>query len=158
MCKEANMKTRLRVVEIDSAAKNYEMLLEQITSIEGGCFKRLAFGKDDIRLSDHVICCMNGKEVAGYILTQNWFSDDEIYIGSLAVRTKFRNRGIAKKLLKHAMTTSPSAKKLLLHVSKANTKATNLYKSVGFKLVQDIKDYYGDNVPASYLELNIGAS
>lgn len=76
----------------------------------------------------------------------NWSikNDDDIaVIHLLAVNPKYRNRGIAKELLKYIIENI-NKKAIHLDVMKGNVAAFNLYKSLGFKYIGEYEVYYED--------------
>lgn len=61
-------------------------------------------------------------------------SDDEYYLDTLMTLPKYRGMGVAKSLIKDAKDKSSSlGKPLGLLCDQDNSKAGNLYKSIGFK-------------------------
>jgi len=75
-----------------------------------------------------------------------WVILDEAHIGTLAVRPGYRGRGVARRLLAHALLKSAQAgaTHAFLEVRESNQAAQNLYKKFGFVRVGVRKGYYQD--------------
>lgn len=60
------------------------------------------------------------------------------YLSNVAVRERFRRRGVAKKLIAkaEAQARSWSCRAIALHCDYNNTRAIDLYKSLGFKCIK----------------------
>lgn len=73
-----------------------------------------------------------------------WFIMDECHIVNIAVHKDYRNKGIAKELVKEAINECKKRhiKGLTLEVREGNLKALNLYESLGFKKAGLRKNYY----------------
>lgn len=77
--------------------------------------------------------------VAGYIL---WLERKKYYrLYSLAISSKFQNRGLAKKLLEYSFENLKD-KNFSLEVKVSNESAINLYKKFDFKINKNLEDYY----------------
>lgn len=97
------------------------------------------------------ICCVAewnepGKKlkIIGAIVL--WLVVDEVHVSTLAVHPDYRHRGIAQRLLAHALMLSAQAgvNQALLEVRASNLAAQNLYRKFGFKVVGIRKGYYED--------------
>ena len=93
-------------------------------------------------------------ELLGYILVLNRKLSARIY--SLAINPDFQRRGVAKTLVKRALTESIVNQlfKVNLETRVTNVKALNLYKSLGFQEKHIRSKYYGDNEDACCMEWN----
>ncbi len=80
--------------------------------------------------------------VAGYIGLKH--TADELHIVNTAVRPESRRGGLARRLLRAALTEHPDALKVHLEVRPSNTPARALYESMGFSVVGRRPGYYGD--------------
>ena len=80
--------------------------------------------------------------VAGYIGLKH--TADELHIVNIAVRPESRRGGLARRLLRAALTEHPDALKVHLEVRPSNTPARALYESMGFSVVGRRPGYYGD--------------
>lgn len=71
---------------------------------------------------------------------------------SIAIKPKYRKKGFATKLLKESMAAMirQGVNELFLEVRVSNDAAVNLYKSVGFEVLKEIRHYYRD-FEAAYL-------
>ncbi len=105
--------------------------------------------------SDLLVADVGGK-VVGYIAIMS-LSREEAKIISFAVRKKFRRKGIGKRLLKAAIERcrERGKKKILLEVRVSNFIAQNLYKKMGFKIIDIIPNYYTDGEDAYLMALDI---
>ena len=80
------------------------------------------------------------KMVAGYIGIEHIL--DEVHIVNLAVHPAYRRRGIAMTLVRSVLK---SAKSFFLEVRKSNVAAIKLYEKMGFRVIDERKNYYADN-------------
>jgi len=69
---------------------------------------------------------------------------------SIAVKPAYRRKGIAKRLLKESITAmiNQGATELFLEVRESNTAAVNLYKTMEYEIVKEIRHYYRDHESA----------
>lgn len=79
-------------------------------------------------------------EVVGFIIS--FLSNDNPYISVLTVKQKFQQRGIARKLLNHALEYWKAYDYIYIHVDHERKEAFELYKSVGFEIKELRKDDY----------------
>ncbi|MCC6025323.1 MAG: ribosomal protein S18-alanine N-acetyltransferase [Desulfurococcaceae archaeon] len=83
-----------------------------------------------------------GGEVVGYVLAT--IQGDTCHVDSIAVREKWRRRGIGAELLKRALSEcrSRGAKRAALEVAVDNEPALRLYSKLGFRVKEVIPKYY----------------
>lgn len=76
-----------------------------------------------------------------------WFMVDECHITSIAVREKWRGRGVGELLLIGAieLAMANGSRVVTLEVRVSNLVAQSLYQKYGFKTVGTRKGYYTDN-------------
>jgi ribosomal-protein-alanine N-acetyltransferase len=76
-----------------------------------------------------------------------WLIIDEVHIGTLAVHSDHRRKGIATRLLETGLrfAAENGATTATLEVRRSNTPAQALYRQFGFDLVGRRKAYYHDN-------------
>jgi ribosomal-protein-alanine N-acetyltransferase len=76
-----------------------------------------------------------------------WLIIDEAHIATIAIDKKYRQKGIAKALLAHALLSVQREGAIcsLLEVRRSNESALGLYQSLGFYQVGTRKGYYSDN-------------
>lgn len=90
-------------------------------------------------------------EILGYCA----FSDEGevIHIKSIAVHPNYRNRGIAKALIREVIKLN---KDIYLEVRVSNEIALKLYESLGFKRMAQIKKFYsnGEDAYRYFLKCN----
>ena len=78
----------------------------------------------------------------GYVL--GWWLVDELEVHAVGVLPDARRRGVARRLLEHAIATSAAGggRRLLLEVARGNTAARRLYDSLGFVVFNVRPGYY----------------
>ncbi|MGB5791985.1 GNAT family N-acetyltransferase [Poseidonibacter sp.] len=83
------------------------------------------------------------KKIVGYIL---WLERKKYFrLYSLAISSKYQNKGLAKKLLNFSFKKlEKSNKSFSLEVKHSNKNAIKLYENFGFKITKVLKDYYKD--------------
>merc|ERR1711964_890215 len=88
------------------------------------------------------VMLVDGK-IAGVVITHQ--EQGFIGIHYLGVSTNHRRKGLARKLMQHAIQAlgSNRAQKFQLHV-RVNNPAQHLYTSLGFKAVETHKNYYSE--------------
>ncbi|MEM0351210.1 MAG: ribosomal protein S18-alanine N-acetyltransferase [Archaeoglobaceae archaeon] len=105
--------------------------------------------------SDLLVADIGGK-VVGYVVTMEV---DKVTgkIVSIAVRKDFRGRGIGEALLRKAIERLRSRGKtrITLEVRVSNKPAQELYKKLGFKIMDTIPSYYSDGEDAYYMVLSL---
>jgi ribosomal-protein-alanine N-acetyltransferase len=76
-----------------------------------------------------------------------WLILDEAHIGTIAIGSKFRRQGLAKRLLKEGLLMSyeKGARTSFLEVRRSNLAAQELYKQFGFTIEGIRPHYYKDN-------------
>jgi ribosomal-protein-alanine N-acetyltransferase len=81
-------------------------------------------------------------EAAGYCAF--WLVVDELHLNNLAVRPRFRRRGIAGALVNHALGLGRDrgARRAMLEVRASNGAARALYARMGFREVSVRRAYY----------------
>lgn len=86
---------------------------------------------------------ISSEKSVGYILYNlvMYHSKYEFTIVSLGILKEYRGKGYGKKLLQYVVDLFPE-KNIALNVRATNITAQNLYKSVGFQLVNIDKNYY----------------
>lgn len=90
-------------------------------------------------------------EIAGFLNVR--FVLDECAVNNIAVKEKFRRKGIANKLLTELIDYSKERKVsfINLEVRLSNEKAISLYKSFGFKTVGIRKNFYEKPTEDAYI-------
>jgi ribosomal protein S18 acetylase RimI-like enzyme len=78
--------------------------------------------------------------------------DDSLFISKVYVRSKYRNMGVARRLLRRALSENPKTRKIWLTVNKGNQGAIEAYKRMGFTIEKEIvTDIGGGFVMDDYL-------
>ena len=100
----------------------------------------------DLICTEGAMCfsAVDGEEVVAYVLGRLIPPEGEIY--RVAVREKYRRRGIAYRLLDYAMKTSRGSglESTFLEVRSRNLPAIKLYTAYGFTQIGVRKNYYKD--------------
>lgn len=92
-------------------------------------------------LATYLVAKIN-KKVVGYI--GSWMVIDECHITNIAVHSRYRRKGIAKKLVNELLhyCNEHGISYILLEVRLNNISAQKLYESFGFQLDGVRKSYY----------------
>lgn len=92
--------------------------------------------------------------IVGFIGT--WLLADEGHITNVAITPEKRGKGYGKALILHAIKSlrEKKASYIILEVRISNEKAVNLYKSLGFRVIQLRKGYYVDSNEDAYVMIN----
>ncbi len=94
--------------------------------------------------SFYLIASTNGR-IVGYI--GSWLVDNRLHITNLAIDKRYRNKGIATKLLGKVLSLA-SLKGITictLEVRISNYRAVRLYEKLGFEIDSISENYYKDN-------------
>jgi ribosomal-protein-alanine N-acetyltransferase len=119
---------------------------EILTKIHAECFPRYwnrqAFTDFFTVQNTFAILVNEGEEEIAMMVYRVAFEQADVL--TLAVRSAFRGRGIAKKLLENLLLhcAELGAKKLILEVEVGNNPAIKLYENAGFKHIGRRKLYY----------------
>jgi ribosomal-protein-alanine N-acetyltransferase len=83
-----------------------------------------------------------GGEIVGYVLAVTY--RDTCHIASIAVREKWRRRGLGKELVSRVLSECKfkGARRAVLEVSVDNEPAIKLYVKLGFRVKEVIPRYY----------------
>ncbi|MBD3367661.1 MAG: ribosomal-protein-alanine N-acetyltransferase [Candidatus Eisenbacteria bacterium] len=83
--------------------------------------------------------------VVGYLVS--WVVEDELHIGNLAVAPAHQGRGIARRMVEHALgdAAGRGVTWAALEVRRSNVRAQRLYASFGFSRVGVRRRYYSDD-------------
>ena len=73
-----------------------------------------------------------------------WLVFDEIHINNVAVRPRFRGRGIGTALMRHVLAEAKrlGARRATLEVRSSNADARRLYQRLGFYVAATRRNYY----------------
>jgi len=139
-------------VVIKPANKKY---LNTLYKIERECFTIEAFTKEqiDFLLDDPnsvSLAAFIDNEIAGFIigLIYDWGREKIGHVVTLDVALKHRRKGVGMKLLKYLELKfkEKSVDSCYLEVRADNEAAQQLYRSLGYKQVRILKDYYGRGI------------
>ncbi|WP_152538373.1 GNAT family N-acetyltransferase [Aquimarina megaterium] len=150
---EKQMKISIRKVTLSE--------LEAIYKIEEKVFSPMNYPLFVIRqyydlFSDYFLVAENEeKEIAGYILGGINPKEKDGWILALATEKKFRKQGIGLKLI------STVIKKInelditsILLTTEPNTPAVDFYKKLGFEIIKNESNYFGDHSGRVIMQLN----
>jgi len=121
--------------------------LDDVLKIENECFKpEERFSRSVfhwyLQLKPIFYLAECSGEIVGYVLAV--IREDTCHVDSLAVREKWRGRGVGADLLNRAMSECKSlgARKVVLEVAVNNKSALRLYLKLGFRVKEVIPGYY----------------
>lgn len=83
----------------------------------------------------------DGNNIISYVIVQRLY--EVLDIINVFTEEKYRKHGYATKILEYILTET-DAHKIMLEVNENNIVAINLYKRLGFKIINTRKDYYKD--------------
>ncbi|AXY03107.1 N-acetyltransferase [Vibrio alfacsensis] len=93
------------------------------------------------------------QDVAGYVLLTPSLEQHAYWILSLAVATKYRGQGIARLLVEDAISQVEVGSSVKLTVDPNNAPAYQLYCSMGFSVIEEEDNYFGDGEPRLVMQL-----
>ncbi|EJB1796632.1 GNAT family N-acetyltransferase [Vibrio parahaemolyticus] len=91
-----------------------------------------------------LLVAKEGEAVAGYVLLTTSNVAKHYWIMSLAVNSEFRGRGIARLLVERVMAPLAEGSSVKLTVDPLNQPALSLYQSMGFTILEEEANYFGD--------------
>lgn len=143
----------MRFLEIKANDKKY---IDQIINIEKEAFG-LSGGVDEWILKPivrygKVFVLVIENEVIGIAEYIRNFDGDEIFLYGFSIKKEYRKCGYGKKLLEESIEVfrKNEIKKIGLTVSLENIEAIELYKKMGFKMEEILKDEYGKGIDRLY--------
>lgn len=144
-----------------------EHVLPQIKQCEKKCFpsnEALNFELELKKVNVHVAVILHGdflsstrQQLVAYLLFSHPRAGSTILLHKVCVVKDYRSQGIAKLALQREIERlrRQSSSEIRLWVHKTNTAATELYKSVGFRIVKEIGDYYGPGRAGAQMSLSL---
>ncbi len=148
----------LRITELLSSDIPDVTAIEQYSNPEP--WTRESFLEELLRPHSHLLVArvpaVSGEMVAGYLCF--WLVADEVQILNIAVHRAYRRQGIGRALLVHCLHCGSGKKtrKAVLEVRSSNVVAQHLYRSLGFQVVGQRRDYYeGVGEHAVLMELSM---
>ena len=126
--------------------------LKEIYILETMIFKDEAWTKE--MLKTELLNAENSKtliieeygKILGYVISRSFF--EEYYILNLGVFPPRQKEGIGTMLLSSFLKSIKNSSSVFLEVKKSNLKAIELYKTIGFKVFDQRKNYYKDGSSA----------
>ena len=126
--------------------------LKEIYILETMIFKDEAWTKE--MLKTELLNAENSKtliieeygKILGYVISRSFF--EEYYILNLGVFPPRQKEGIGTILLRSFLNSIKNSSSVFLEVKKSNFHAIKLYKSSGFKIFGERKNYYKDGSSA----------
>ncbi|OQY40743.1 MAG: GNAT family N-acetyltransferase [Fusobacteriia bacterium 4572_74] len=144
----------MEFLEIEAKDKKY---IKQIIEIEKEAFG-LNGGVDEWILKPmirygKVFVLVIENNVIGIAEYMRDFDGDEIFLYGFSIKKEYRKCGYGKKLLEESIKVfrENKIKKIGLTVSLENKEAIKLYKKMGFKMEEMLKDEYGKGIDRLYL-------
>lgn len=130
---DADMLDNLLTKLIADERINYDKTINQ-NFVVNGFYKNYIFDKNRL-----IYICKYNNIIVGYIYVYK--ENTLAVIDALYVEKKFRNKGLATKLLKYALAWIKDKKCQFVEVSVivANTEAKKLYEKIGFKTFKETK-------------------
>ena len=111
----------------------YEKILDLAKCIKAN------FTVDNLSANSSVIVYEMDDRIVGFLEYYANYETAELL--NIAVDPKYRNNGIATKLIGY-LTNLSDIERIMLEVSSGNKDALTLYSSLGFKTIRTIKNYY----------------
>lgn len=117
-----------------------------ICALEESCFSLPhTLSQIERELADGIhsyLCAYDGDVFAGFISCS--IIADEIYIGNVAVKSEYRERGAGSSLVGELVRRAEESEAafITLEVRDGNAAARALYEKFGFKYIAYLKDYY----------------
>ncbi len=151
------MKTYIK--ELDS--KNDSDLLFEIVKYEDEIFGEASVGNWNIKpFSKYgkVFALLTEKnEIVSVIEVLSSFDREKAYLYGVSTSKRFQGKGYGKKILDYVLKylIKIGIKTVELTADEDNIIAQNLYSQFGFKIVENLSNEYGDNVPRYLMQLNI---
>jgi ribosomal-protein-alanine N-acetyltransferase len=135
--------------------------LDEIVEIEGLSFprpwSRQAF-VEELRREISTIAVLRQKETGRLVAYINfWTVHDEVHVLNLATHPECRRRGLARRLIEHAVEIglARGAREVTLEVRRSNEAAIALYKRSGFSVVGLRTRYYENGEDAILMALKL---
>lgn len=147
------------IKELDS--KNDSDLLFEIVKYEDEIFGEASVGNWNIKpFSKYgkVFALLSEKdEIVSVIEVLSSFDREKAYLYGVSTSKQFQGKGYGKKLLDYVLKylIKIGIKIVELTVDEDNIIAQNLYSQFGFKIVENLSNEYGDNVPRYLMQLNV---
>ncbi len=106
-------------------------------------------------MAHYFIALKEGERIGYYGL---WHTDPGAQILNLVVNDAYRQKGVGKELVSHAIRfcKTKHIDNLTLEVRPSNQAAIRLYESHGFKIAAKRKHYYKDGEDAYLMNLELG--
>jgi ribosomal-protein-alanine N-acetyltransferase len=102
-----------------------------------------------------VLAAVRGRRLCGFALLQ--VVEDCSHLCLLAVAPGFRRQGLARQLIRRLIQLSreQGCRKMQLEMRLCNLEARALYRTVGFRLISHIANYYENQEPAAVMRLDL---
>ena len=136
--------------------KKDEEILNSIVKYEDEVFGEAAIGMWNIKpMAKYgkiyaLLFDENGKEdVVSVVEVLRSFDQEKAYLYGVFTVDKYGKQGYAKTLLEHVIEflKELGISNIELTVEISNENANNLYKKLGFKIIEEIENEYGDGKP-----------
>lgn len=138
--------------------------LNKIYHLEKKTFKSDSFSRNLIKkLIQHSTLFLKlvDSKYPGRLIGYVILIKDEVYrinLINFLIKKKYQGKGYGSLLLKNTLSIIkeiPKIHRVILNVKTSNSRAINLYKKFGFKIIERIPNYYTQNESAYLMQLNI---
>ena len=139
-------------------------MLDKFCEIENQCFDQEAFTKQQLAylLSDYNTIGLVARidsDIAGFIISQVEIENDWLYghIITVNVAPNYRRKGVATRMLQEteSILRGKGIAESHLEVREDNSNALKLYQNNGYRKIQRLERYYGNNKHGLFLKKSL---
>ena len=126
--------------------------LNEIYQLEKTIFKDEAWTQNMLKIellsgeNSKTLIIEDYERILGYLMSRSIF--EEHHILNIGVFPPRQKEGIGTTLLSSFLKSTKSSSSIFLEVKKSNLRAIKLYKTIGFKVFDQRKNYYKDGSSA----------
>lgn len=122
---------------------NINQYISELSLLEKNNFNNEAYTKDllysSINEYDNIIVLLDEDILIGYAIYRTL---DIIHLFKIYIKTEYRRNSYAKGLLDYIIENSKTFNKIYIEVRKNNINALNFYDKNGFKIINQISNFY----------------
>ena len=133
-------------VVIEPMAEHHVAAVAEIDKLSNGApWSPASFSREILNPQAHYVVSTDAGQVTGF--AGFWTLVDEAHVTTIAVRPEARGKGVGRALMEHLLSSAAALGMscATLEVRVSNTKAIQLYESLGFLNSGVRKNYYPDN-------------